>query len=61
LESFAGHSDSNPNICPQYLSGYFDTTSGQKRDAASYARIAASIGTPAESILFLSDRIEGQG
>jgi enolase-phosphatase E1 len=35
--------------------GYFDTTSGNKHDEASYRTIAAAIGLPAEEILFLSD------
>lgn len=35
--------------------GYFDTTIGGKRDAHSYTAIAQAIGTPATSILFLSD------
>ena len=37
------------------FSGYFDTTSGGKRETASYQRIAKGIGLPAEEILFLSD------
>ena len=37
------------------LSGFFDTTTGPKREAASYRRIVDSIGTPAADILFLSD------
>ncbi len=40
------------------FSGYFDTTSGPKREAASYARIAEAIGLPAEEILFLSDVVQ---
>ncbi|BBP82597.1 MULTISPECIES: acireductone synthase [unclassified Pseudomonas] len=40
------------------FSGYFDTTSGPKREAASYARIAEAIGRPAEDILFLSDVVQ---
>ena len=40
------------------FSGYFDTTSGAKREAASYARIAAAIGRPAGEILFLSDVVQ---
>jgi enolase-phosphatase E1 len=40
------------------FSGYFDTTSGPKREEASYRSIAASIGHPAEAILFLSDIVE---
>lgn len=37
------------------FSGYFDTTTGPKREAESYRRIAAAIGMPADRILFLSD------
>lgn len=37
------------------FSGYFDTTSGGKREMASYQRIAEAIGLSAEEILFLSD------
>jgi enolase-phosphatase E1 len=37
------------------LSGYFDTTTGLKREAESYKKIAASIGLPASDVLFLSD------
>lgn len=40
------------------FSGYFDTTSGGKREAESYARIAAAIGRPAGEILFLSDIVQ---
>ena len=40
------------------FSGYFDTTSGGKREAESYARIAADIGRPASEILFLSDVVQ---
>jgi enolase-phosphatase E1 len=38
-----------------FLSGYFDTTTGPKREADSYRRIAAALGHPASSILFISD------
>ncbi len=37
------------------FSGYFDTTSGGKKEADSYRTIASAIGLPAERILFLSD------
>lgn len=37
------------------FSGYFDTTTGNKREAESYRRIAAAIGSPPGEILFLSD------
>jgi enolase-phosphatase E1 len=40
------------------FSGYFDTTSGPKRDVESYARIARAIGRPADEILFLSDIVQ---
>jgi enolase-phosphatase E1 len=40
------------------FSGYFDTTSGAKREAASYVRIAEAIGLPAQRILFLSDVVQ---
>jgi len=38
-----------------YLSAYFDTTTGPKKEAASYARIAAELGLPPASVIFLSD------
>jgi len=40
------------------FSGYFDTTSGPKRDPQSYRTITAAMGFPAEQILFLSDIVE---
>lgn len=40
------------------FSGYFDTTSGPKREAASYLRIATAIGLPPGEILFLSDVVQ---
>lgn len=40
------------------FSGYFDTTSGPKREAQSYRSITAAIGVPAQDILFLSDIVE---
>ena len=39
----------------KYIEAYFDTTTGPKREAASYAAIAKSLGVSAESILFVSD------
>lgn len=41
----------------KYLAGYFDTTTGPKREEVSYARIAESIGLPAGEVLFVSDVI----
>lgn len=40
------------------FSGYFDTTSGPKREAQSYRNITAAMGFAAEEILFLSDIVE---
>ena len=37
------------------FSGYFDTETGPKREAASYRRIAEAIGVASDGILFLSD------
>ena len=41
-----------------YFKGYFDTTTGGKKDAASYTKIAEAIGFPCSQILFLSDHPE---
>ncbi|KPQ36408.1 MAG: 2,3-diketo-5-methylthio-1-phosphopentane phosphatase MtnC [Phormidesmis priestleyi Ana] len=38
-----------------YLSGYFDTTTGPKKEVNSYQKIADAIGHPPEKILFISD------
>jgi enolase-phosphatase E1 len=38
-----------------YLSGHYDTTTGPKREPASYTKIAADTGLPPARILFLSD------
>ncbi|MCD5980569.1 acireductone synthase [Pseudomonas quasicaspiana] len=40
------------------FSGYYDTTSGPKREEQSYRNIAKAIGLPAEEIVFLSDIVE---
>ena len=40
------------------FNGYFDTTSGPKREAQSYQRIAQAIGCEAAQILFLSDIVQ---
>jgi enolase-phosphatase E1 len=41
-----------------HFSGYYDTTTGSKRESASYAAIAADCGLPADQILFVSDLVE---
>ena len=48
-----GHSD-HGDFAP-LISGYFDTTTGPKRERASYETIARAIGFPPAAILFLSD------
>ncbi|MET0124551.1 MAG: acireductone synthase [Pseudomonas caspiana] len=40
------------------FSGYYDTTSGPKRETQSYRNITKDIGLPAEEIVFLSDIVE---
>lgn len=39
----------------QYLSGYFDTNVGGKKDSASYQAILQELGAEAQEVLFLSD------
>jgi enolase-phosphatase E1 len=51
-----GHSEAG-DLVPLFA-GFFDTQVGGKRDAASYAAIAAALGTPPGDILFLSDVAE---
>ncbi len=48
-----GHSEAG-DLMPLF-SGYFDTTTGPKREAIAYTRIAEAIGLPVEDVLFLSD------
>src|SRR5262249_19945942 len=38
-----------------YIEAYFDTTTGPKREAASYRKIAATLQLRAEQVLFISD------
>jgi enolase-phosphatase E1 len=51
-----GHSDYGD--LTGLFDGYFDTSVGGKREAASYAAIASAIGADAADILFLSDVAE---
>jgi enolase-phosphatase E1 len=39
----------------RFIRAFFDTTIGPKRDPQSYSRIAASLVSPPEAILFISD------
>lgn len=50
LFAHTDHGDLTP-----HLAGYFDTTTGPKKESASYQAIAAEINLPVSSILFLSD------
>jgi enolase-phosphatase E1 len=42
----------------RYLDGYFDTTTGMKRESNSYTKILAAIGCQPAEVLFLSDIVE---
>jgi enolase-phosphatase E1 len=53
---FFSHSEAG-DLGPLF-SGYFDTETGPKRDAASYRRIAEAIAVAPADILFLSDVVE---
>jgi enolase-phosphatase E1 len=46
---------SNAGDLTPFLRWYFDTAVGPKREAASYRRIAETIGTVPSRILFVSD------
>jgi enolase-phosphatase E1 len=45
------------NLTPR-LSGYYDTTTGSKREPASYIAIAADCHLPPNDILFISDLVD---
>ena len=51
---FFGHIDGLGN-CLHLFSGHYDTTSGSKREASSYQRVAADWGLPPAEIIFVSD------
>ncbi len=50
---FFGHTAAG-DLTP-YLRGHYDTTTGPKREHASYTKIAAAMGLEPRQILFLSD------
>lgn len=50
---FFAHTEAG-DLTPHF-SGYYDTTIGSKRDAASYAAIAADAGVRVGDVLFVSD------
>lgn len=39
----------------KFISAYFDTTTGGKREAESYSKIALELGIAPDTILFVSD------
>ena len=41
-----------------YFNGHYDTTTGSKKEAASYAKITHDFGLPASEILFVSDVLD---
>jgi enolase-phosphatase E1 len=51
-----GYSESG-DLTP-FFSNYFDTTTGGKREADTYPKIATELALPASQILFLSDIVE---
>ena len=50
LFKYTDHGDLTP-----YISAYFDTTSGGKRESESYRKIASELNLPPDEILFVSD------
>lgn len=49
---------SNFGDLTSFLDGHFDTQIGGKRDSSSYSSIAASVGLPANKILFATDILQ---
>lgn len=45
------------DLTPRF-SGFYDTTTGSKREVSSYSAIAADCGLPAHEILFVSDLVD---
>lgn len=41
----------------RFICGYFDTTTGPKREAESYRRIAQAVGVEPSAMLFISDTV----
>ena len=42
----------------QYIDGYFDTTTGPKKETASYTKIAEALAVPASDVLFCTDSLD---
>lgn len=41
-----------------HLSGYFDTTTGPKKEASSYTEIVAALGLQPQTVVFVTDHID---
>ena len=50
--------NTNHGDLTKYISNYFDTTTGAKKEAGSYKKIAEVLNFPAEEITFISDVAE---
>jgi enolase-phosphatase E1 len=50
-----GHT--NAGDLTQFISYYFDTTTGAKKESASYAKIASALGFRVEEVVFYSDSV----
>ena len=50
---FFGHTEQGSML--HLFGGHYDTTSGSKREAASYRKIAADMQLPPDAILFIRD------
>ena len=48
----------DPDLLEPLLAGYFDTTTGPKKQATSYSAIAESIACTPEHILFATDNLD---
>jgi enolase-phosphatase E1 len=53
-----GHTNANAGDLRPLISAWFDTTTGGKKEAASYARIASELGLEPREVLFVSDVAE---
>jgi enolase-phosphatase E1 len=50
-----GHT--NAGDLTQFIGYYFDTTTGAKKESASYAKIASALGFRADEVIFFSDSV----
>ena len=52
------HTNTNAGDLRPFISAWFDTTTGGKKEAASYARIASELRLEPRQVLFVSDAVE---